>query len=160
MTVLPSGDASVGEPVPSVIFLPSQSNIRSGVVPRCETGQGHLQELIAPHDLMSTIGDPRVETLPSWARSGGQLTDRETASLAALEQRLRAPRRRRRSLTSCLPAYARVPNRGSRDLRADNRMVGVAKLGEAGHGSWCAWMRSHTGTRGGRSTKFEVACTR
>ncbi len=79
------------------------------------------------------ISDPRVETLTSWARSGGQLTDRQAGSLAALEQ---APPRAAAAPAlayAASAAYARVPNRGPRDLRAGNRMVGVlSKLGEAG----------------------------
>jgi hypothetical protein len=96
--------------------------------------------------------DPRVETLTSWARSGGQLSDRAEASLAALEDSAPGPATAPALAYVATAAYARVPSRGPRDLLAGNRVVGVlSELGEAG-GRELLGLRAVVGYRHARRT--------
>lgn len=77
--------------------------------------------------------DPRVETLTSWARSEGKLSDRAATALAALDESLPSPATAPALAYAVSAAYARVPGTGPRDLRAGNRLVRIlAQLGEAG----------------------------
>ena len=86
-----------------------------------------------PRDVSRMVRDPRVETLTSWARADGQLSGREVASLAALEDTLPFPATAPALQYVASAAYARVPGRGPRDIAAGNRIVRVlAHLGEAG----------------------------
>jgi hypothetical protein len=86
-----------------------------------------------PHDVSRMIRDPRVETLTSGARADRQLSGRELASLAALEDALPFPAAAPAVAYVASVAYARVPGRGPRDIPAGNRIVRVlGRLGEAG----------------------------
>ena len=79
------------------------------------------------------VRDPRVETLTSWARSEGKLSDRAAIALAALQESLPSPATAPALAYVVSAAYARVPGCGPRDLRAGNRLVRVlAQLGDAG----------------------------
>jgi hypothetical protein len=79
------------------------------------------------------LRDPRVETLTSWARSDGELSDRELASLAALDVSPPDPATAPALAYVAQAAYARVPSKGPRDLLAGDWIVSVlSELGEAG----------------------------
>jgi hypothetical protein len=106
-----------------------------------------------PRDASRMVRDPRVETLTSWARADGQLSGREVASLAALEDALRFPATT--PVLAYVPsaAYAGVPGRGPRDIAAGNRIVRVlrASARPAPASCLCCETPSGTGTRDGRS---------
>lgn len=79
------------------------------------------------------VRDPRVETLTSWARSNGKLSERAATALVALEESLPTAATAPALAYVASAAYTRVPGTGPRDLRAGNRLVRIlAELGEAG----------------------------
>jgi Domain of unknown function (DUF4132) len=79
------------------------------------------------------LRDPRVETLTSWARADGELSDREFASFEALGGSPPDPATAPALAYVAEAAYTRVPTRGPRDLLAGDWIVSVlSDLGEAG----------------------------